>query len=115
MALALLVVIFTLSTNFILNIDGALTTKTTNVAYKKHVEAEKTCGTPREKYFSSSQNDLPPVQRVYKYCDASSPTESHNASYLVDGNLTTFWQSTSMVNRANITIDFSGPVHKVMY
>lgn len=113
MAMAILAVILTLCTHFILDVNGALSTSTTNAAFKKQVVAERTCGSPSEKYFASSQNDVPPRFRKSQICDASSPNNSHNASYLVDGNRDTFWQSTSMVNRANITIDFSGPMHKV--
>lgn len=115
MALAILaVILITLHTHFIIGIDGALSTSTTNAAFKKPVVAEKTCGIDSaEKYFDSSQNDVPPKLREPKICDAKSMNNSHNALYLVDGNKATFWQSTSMVNRANITIDFSGPMHKV--
>lgn len=68
-----------------------------------------------EKYFKVTENDKVPRQRTLSYCDASNASLAQNASYLVDGNLATFWQSTAMVMRANITIDLNGSIHKVKH
>lgn len=113
MATSFLVVLLTLNIYTITNTNGALTTETINTAHRKNVVAEKTCGAVREKYYKVSETELPPMLRYHNFCDASNPDEAHNATNLVDGDMKLFWQTTAMVNRANITIDLTGPIHKV--
>ncbi|KAK3731434.1 hypothetical protein QZH41_013619, partial [Actinostola sp. cb2023] len=115
MALACLVAVLALYIHIIPNTNAALTTKTANAAFKKIIVAQKTCGSPSEKYYYVSQTETRPRLRQPSICDSSNSTFAHNASYLVDGDFNTFWQSTAMVNRANITIDLTGPMHKYYY
>jgi len=114
MANCLLVLVLTINFYIISPTNGALTTQTVNAAYRKNVAAEKTCGSPKEKYFKVTENDYVPRKRTLSVCDVLNATLAQNASYLVDGDLNTFWQSTAMVMRANITIDLTGPIHKVI-
>mgnify|MGYP001795118895 CR=1 FL=1 len=85
-----------------------------NAAYKKHVTASRTCGSPAEPYYPVDQQSVRPVRnRMLLTCNASYPRNASLPSYMVDENVTTFWQSTMSIDTANITIDLRGPHRKV--
>lgn len=69
--------------------------QTLNAALKKPVAANFTCGSPAEQYFTIHDKDKLNNERTTLTCDASNPSLAHPASYLVDGSLATFWQSTA--------------------
>lgn len=82
-----------------------LLTQAANVALWKRVEANKTCGSPAEEYYNVAQRQLSPRDRRPLICNALIPSESHNATKLVDGNFSSWWQSSASVDKAFITID----------
>lgn len=92
-----------------------LLTKAANVALFKHTTANSTCGSPTESYYSVVERSKSPRQRTVSHCDASSPTLSHNASKMVDGNFRTWWQSSASVDKVSIAIDLRGQHQKVSY
>lgn len=81
-----------------------------NAAFRKPVSANITCGSPAENYYTIHERDKFSNQRTTLTCDASVPSNSHPPSYLVDGSMATFWQSTAWktAEQANayIQIDF---------
>lgn len=82
-----------------------LLTQAANVALWKPVEANKTCGSPAEEYYPVSQRQESPRNRKSFTCNALITSESHNATNLVDGNLSSWWQSSASLDKASITID----------
>lgn len=82
-----------------------LLTQAANVALWKPVEANKTCGSPAEEYYPVSQRQESPRDRKSFTCNALITSESHNATNLVDGNFSSWWQSSASVDKASITID----------
>ena len=54
-----------------------------------------------------------PHERVPFICNASDPTNSHPAGYMVDGLNLTHWQAKAGVDTANITIDLRSATQKV--
>ena len=82
-----------------------LLTQAANVALWKPVEANKTCGSPAEEYYPVSQRQESPRDRRSFTCNALITSESHNATNLVDGNFSSWWQSSASVDKASITID----------
>lgn len=82
-----------------------LLTQAANVALWKPVEANKTCGSPAEEYYPVSQRQESPRDRTSFTCNALITRESHNATNLVDGNFSSWWQSSASVDKASITID----------
>ncbi|KAI8491278.1 laminin subunit, partial [Branchiostoma belcheri] len=67
-----------------------------NVAQGKPVRANVTCGSPLEDFYPHSDSVKPPPNRQLQICDASDPILAHNASLMLDGNSSTWWQSTSL-------------------
>lgn len=55
-----------------------------------------------------------PHERVPFICNASSPSDSHPARYMVDGQSVTHWQAKAAVDVVNITIDLRSPAQKVL-
>ena len=93
-----------------------LDTQAANVALFKPTTANATCGSPAETYYSVVERSKPLRARKLSVCDccsASNPGVSHNASKMVDGNLTTWWQSPASVDKISITIDLRGNYQKV--
>lgn len=71
-----------------------------NAAFRKRVAANITCGSPAEKYFRIQDSMVLPQQRIEYTCDASDGNYSHPPSYMVDGSMGTFWQSTARTSLA---------------
>ena len=90
-----------------------LLTQAANVALYKSVRANATCGSPAEEYYSVVERHKPLRRRTLSTCDASNTTLSHNASKMVDGDLSTWWQSPASIDKVSITIDLRGPHQKV--
>ncbi|XP_078656812.1 uncharacterized protein LOC144902977 isoform X4 [Branchiostoma floridae x Branchiostoma belcheri] len=67
-----------------------------NVAQGKPVRANVTCGSPLEDFYPHSDSVKSPPNRQLQICDASDPILAHNASLMLDGNSSTWWQSTSL-------------------
>ena len=83
------------------------------MALFKSVRANATCGSPEEKYYSVVERDKLPRRRTLSSCDSSDQALSHNASKMVDGDISTWWQSPASVDKVSITIDLRGPHQKV--
>ena len=82
-----------------------------NVAFKKPVSANFTCGSPAEEFYAITEADkTQPSTRVVELCNASDPQNAHPPFHLNDGSMTTFWQSTGWKtfgqDKAYIQIDF---------
>lgn len=105
------------STDLIWLLFGAshlvLLTQAANVALYKSVRANATCGSPAEEYYSVVERNKVPRARTLSTCDASSAAFSHNASKMVDGDTSTWWQSPASIDKVSITIDLRGPHQKV--
>ena len=84
-----------------------------NVAFKKDAVASATCGFPRELFYVVTERYKTPRYRNASYCDGTDPSKSHNATNLVDGNVSTWWQSPASVDKVSITIDLQGVYQKV--
>ena len=63
--------------------------------------------------FCSIADTLRPHQRRPFTCNATSQTDSHPASYMVDGLNSTHWQSKASLDVANITIDLTSSRQRV--
>ena len=74
---------------------------------QKAIDANVTCGSPAEVYFRTQEGILHPRLRTPLVCDADDPQNSHSPEYMVDGGLTTFWQSKASIDRADIRIDLN--------
>lgn len=85
-----------------------------NVALFKPITASATCGLSEvEEYYSVTERNKFPRQRILSYCEASNASLSHNASDIVDGDLATWWQAPNSVENVSITIDLRGEHQKV--
>ena len=85
-----------------------------NVALFKPITASATCGLSQvEEYYSVGERSKDPRDRIISHCDASNSSLSHNASQMVDGNSTTWWQAPNSVDNVSITIDLRGEHQKV--
>lgn len=82
-----------------------------NSLFEKAIDANVTCGTPAEIYFRTQEGVLHPRLRTPLVCDAGDLENSHPPEYMVDDNLTTFWQSKASIDRADIRID----LHQVRF
>ena len=94
--------LFTCLPSFVYGITLA---KGFNAALMKPTSANITCGSPAEQYYNTKQGVVAPRYRVLSVCDSSIPFLARPAQYLVDGNISTSWQSTNNVDKAYITIN----------
>ena len=86
-----------------------------NVALFKPTTANATCGSPLEQYYSVVERHKPSRQRIISYCDASNAGLSHNASKMVNGNFTSWWQSPASIDIVSMPVDLQGEYQKVGY
>lgn len=71
---------------------------------QRPISANVTCGSPPEEYFNTKEGYVSPRLRKLSTCNASDPTLARPASFMVDGNLTTSWQSRNDYDKAFISI-----------
>nr|AMY99569.1 netrin [Terebratalia transversa] len=57
-----------------------------NAAFGKNVIASSTCGTPANRYCTSSTDNYGKIVRNCEICDANNPKRNHRAAYLTDLN-----------------------------
>eukprot|EP00794_Sanderia_malayensis_P010015 gene10015-11038_t len=79
-----------------------------NAAIGSSISANVTCGNPAEQFYNTKQGYVTPRDRILSLCNASDPTYSHPAKYMIDGLFNTFWQSKNSEDNAYITINLNG-------
>ena len=78
-----------------------------NAVFLATIDANVTCGNPKEIYYRTQEGVLHPRERTPLVCDASDPGNSHPPGNMIDGDLASFWQSQASMDEAIILIDFS--------
>lgn len=77
-----------------------------NAVYMKQTEANFTCGNPPEDFFETQQGFLSAGDRIPLTCNSSDPANAYPPQNMVDGSLSTHWQSKGGEDLAIITIHF---------
>ncbi|XP_065059492.1 laminin subunit alpha-1-like [Rhopilema esculentum] len=86
-----------------------------NLALKRPIEANFTCGSPPEIYYKTWQDQYRPNKRRQFTCNASDAIDSHPPSRMVDANFDTYWQSKAGMEITNITIDLRSETQKFIF